>query len=126
MLQRFDQPNIVQYKESFQELRALKSDIENIQRVLEKSRLKMQADFEAWLGVMARQHEQELDLSPGRDPPAQAWRGASREQEERPPAGGNSGARLEARGMASTGNEEADADILAFYQAKEALLARRK
>ncbi len=36
------------YKDSFQRLKDLKSEIEHIQRVLEASRLKMQADFEAW------------------------------------------------------------------------------
>ncbi|CAM9504246.1 unnamed protein product, partial [Phaeothamnion confervicola] len=36
------------YKESFQELRHLKAEIEHIQRLLEKSRAKMQADFDAW------------------------------------------------------------------------------
>ncbi|CAM9722589.1 unnamed protein product [Ectocarpus sp. 13 AM-2016] len=36
------------YKGSFQELRELKSEIEHIQRLLEKGRSKMQADFQAW------------------------------------------------------------------------------
>lgn len=36
------------YKVSFQRLRDLKTEIEQIQRILEASRLKMQADFEAW------------------------------------------------------------------------------
>ncbi|CAM9288030.1 unnamed protein product [Laminaria digitata] len=36
------------YKGSFQELRELKSEIEHIQRLLEKGRTKMQADFQVW------------------------------------------------------------------------------
>ncbi|CAM9586109.1 unnamed protein product [Scytosiphon promiscuus] len=36
------------YKGSFQELRELKSEIEHIQRLLEKGRSKMQADFQSW------------------------------------------------------------------------------
>jgi kinesin family member 6/9 len=36
------------YKDSFQELRELKTEIENIQKLLEKARCRMQADFEAW------------------------------------------------------------------------------
>ncbi len=36
------------YKEAFQRLRDLKAEIEQIQRLLEAGRLKMQADFEAW------------------------------------------------------------------------------
>jgi kinesin family member 6/9 len=36
------------YKDSFQELRELKTEIENIQKLLEKARCRMQAEFEAW------------------------------------------------------------------------------
>eukprot|EP00752_Nemacystus_decipiens_P003255 g3012.t1 len=36
------------YKGSFQELRELKSEIEHIQRLLEKGRSSMQAEFQAW------------------------------------------------------------------------------
>lgn len=40
------------YKSSFDELKELKFEIERIQKVLEKSREKMQSDFEKWLDVM--------------------------------------------------------------------------
>ncbi|KAG5179598.1 P-loop containing nucleoside triphosphate hydrolase protein [Tribonema minus] len=37
------------YKEGFQELRELKAEIERIQQLLEKARLKMQSDFDTWI-----------------------------------------------------------------------------
>ncbi|CBN76877.1 conserved unknown protein [Ectocarpus siliculosus] len=47
------------YKGSFQELRELKSEIEHIQRLLEKGRSKMQADFQAWYEPLACSVEEE-------------------------------------------------------------------
>jgi len=43
------------YKETFSQLRELKSEIEHLQMLLEQSRGKLQKDFEQWMGVMLRQ-----------------------------------------------------------------------
>ena len=43
------------YKNSFQDLRELKGEIERIQRHLEKLRLKMQEDFESWYVLGAKE-----------------------------------------------------------------------
>lgn len=48
------------YKSSFDELKELKFEIERIQKVLEKSREKMQSDFEKWLDVMLNQRSMVL------------------------------------------------------------------
>lgn len=44
-----------QYRQGVSELRNLKSEIEGIQKMLENSRKRMQADFENWLQVMSSQ-----------------------------------------------------------------------
>jgi hypothetical protein len=43
-----DSPHWQVYQESFQKLRELKGEIESIQRMLEKGRARMQADFDEW------------------------------------------------------------------------------
>lgn len=43
------------YKDNFNKLRELKSEIEHIQMMLEKSRVQLQKDFEQWYGVMLTQ-----------------------------------------------------------------------
>ena len=45
------------YKEGFDKLKDVKAEIERIQLLLEKSREKMQKDFEKWLGVMLDQRK---------------------------------------------------------------------
>ncbi|GBG27530.1 Kinesin-like protein KIF6 [Hondaea fermentalgiana] len=133
------------YKRSFQELKELKKEIERIQSTLQKGRLKLQNEFEAWYGVVLRQGLAQPSI------PSQAAsdrsedtttvvhssegsamrksRGATRpglpgvpkvhHSETSLPSGTNSAIPL-------TGNQEADADILAFYKAKEALMQRSR
>ena len=43
------------YTEQYNELKELKAEIERIQNLLERSRERMQKDFESWLNVMIRQ-----------------------------------------------------------------------
>ena len=43
------------YKESFNQLRELKKEIEHLQMLLEQSRQRLQKDFLQWLGLMSRQ-----------------------------------------------------------------------
>ena len=40
------------YKESFEQLRNLKKDIEHLQQLLEQSRHKLQGDFEKWCAFL--------------------------------------------------------------------------
>jgi kinesin family protein 6/9 len=40
------------YKESFEQLRNLKKDIEHLQQLLEQSRHKLQSDFEKWCAFL--------------------------------------------------------------------------
>ena len=45
------------YKEGFTALRAVKSEVERIQRKLEKQRVKLQKDFETWFDVVKRESQ---------------------------------------------------------------------
>jgi kinesin family protein 6/9 len=117
------------YKESFQRLRDLKGEIEHIQRLLEAGRLKMQADFESWFSAVL--------LKANRATQAEAERLVG-EKGAGPAAGlGTPGVPAfpavhqqplahPAAPFASTGSAQADADIAAFYKAKEELLRRAK
>ena len=42
------------YQCDYNELKDLKTEIERIQNLLKKSRVRMQKDFEQWMGVMIR------------------------------------------------------------------------
>lgn len=44
------------YKENFEELRGLKAEIEQIQKLLEKMRTKMTHDFESWYEFFFLKH----------------------------------------------------------------------
>jgi len=54
-----------EYKRSFAALRDLKAEIEHVQRLLETSRLKMQADFESWFSNSLLRVEQAATASRG-------------------------------------------------------------
>ena len=45
----------MKYQEQYNELKELKAEIERIQNLLERSRERMQKDFESWISVMLRQ-----------------------------------------------------------------------
>lgn len=55
------------YKDSFDELKILKGEIERIQHLLEKNREKMQSDFEKWLDVMLQQRNLSMASSKVKD-----------------------------------------------------------
>ena len=45
--------SVIRYKESFTRLRSLKTEIEHLQHLLEKAKVKMQKDFEIWWAEQA-------------------------------------------------------------------------
>ena len=121
------------YKEQFGILRGLKSEIEHIQRLLEKSRTRMQQDFDTWYknseefnsryggrAVAQRQlvsrGQENLAPPPAEPKSQQAWGNISSS------SGGAEGGGGEGK---LTGNKEADDDIRAFFKAKEELMKRR-
>jgi len=106
------------YKENFEQLKKFKAEIEHIQHLLESSRVRLQKDFESWFETKVGGVKKERA-----DVRAQA------RADERAAARGG-GAHVSAslpvhqpQLSTSTGNAEADADIAAFYAAREQLLA---
>lgn len=135
------------YKRSFQELRELKAAIEHIQKLLEKSRHKLQDDFDEWyqacLNTEARigpraGPSQEASQAPS--PVNGGWgTGEQSQQQATPPlqhepqpsnarwhGASPQPAHARSPGVALTGNKEADADIMAFNRAREELLRRQQ
>lgn len=54
------------YKDAYQKLKELKHEIEHIRHLLEKSRVKMYADFEAWLTSMKQEAALKNGLTGGK------------------------------------------------------------
>lgn len=135
------------YKQTLEHLRGLKGSIEKTQEVVKEGRLKLQSDFDTWYHRMCCEQSR-LDISgpPTNDdqggrsavelsvassskkttrsdeaaPNVVASASSTPEDTEKPPA--------EVQlppGIQLTGNAEADADIIAFFRAKEILLSRR-
>jgi kinesin family protein 6/9 len=102
------------YKTSMEELRELKAAIEHIKKLMERKRRKMQSDFDEWYGVVYANLEESK-----RNDKSESCNEASPTSPSKPMIKLPPGVKL-------TGNKEADEDIIAFYQAKEALFARTK
>eukprot|EP01137_Pigoraptor_chileana_P035581 Opistho-2@29845 len=178
------------YKDNFERLRGLKTEIEHVQHILEKQRIKMEKDFERWftdvngyappppapVAVPPQRPPQDrtsqgrMDMSapaPGPTPHA-AWRtppaghpisgGASggpptgyatvqsgtthppasnyqvRQQTSQPGLHGGQGSTLAgqprpppaAGAPTLTGDSRTDADIIAFYRAKESMMKTKR
>ena len=122
----------VDYKKNFNTLRELKSEIERIQKQLERQRIRMQSDFESWHSVMLREvHENNENGASNnmneRSPQSRfvkdAWRGDSAKGSEREGKTSSYSPPQEAKKL-MTGNKDADEDIMAFFKAKEEMMKR--
>jgi len=154
----------VSYRDSFNQLRDMKKEIEHLQMLLEQSRTKLQADFEKWLESMIRQRVSneaasvsnsqsssssniqspvgkhtsakgihpptinigEHDVHQSKPAPRQAWSENPGVVTVRSNSNSNvQGINSTSRPPMMTGNPDADADIAAFYEAREKLLKAR-
>lgn len=157
----------VVYKESFENLRVLKPEIEHIRKILENCRLKMQSQFDEWYNNLHsrnifvgnngneqsfQDHQNSIITKPSPVPERNPWSeprsgmgGASpRIAEEKrsvataqpspavlvstvkklqPQSTPNSNS---SKQQSNVSEDDVNEDILAFYQAKEELLKRRK
>ena len=121
----------VDYKQNFNRLRELKSEIERIQKQLERQRIRMQSDFESWHSVMVRdiQNSEDGPANNGERSPQSrfvkdAWRGDSANGSDRESKSSYSPPQEAKKLM--TGNKDADEDIMAFFKAKEEMMRRVK
>ncbi|XP_063958101.1 kinesin-like protein KIF6 [Lytechinus pictus] len=64
------------YKDVFNHLRGMKTEIEHLQHLLERSRLQLQKDFEVWWAEQSASVQNQAAPSPHRPPsnPSKAWR----------------------------------------------------
>lgn len=102
------------YKKSMEDLRELKAAIEHIKKLMERKRRKMQIDFDEWYGAMYANLEESKRYDKSESSNEASPTSSPKPMIKLPP------------GVKLTGNKEADEDIIAFYQAKEALFARTK
>jgi kinesin family member 6/9 len=125
----------VDYKQNFNTLRKLKSEIEQIQKQLERQRIRMQSDFESWHSVMLREVNENNEngssyIMNERSPQSRfvkdAWRGDSAKGNEREGKTSSSYSPPQEAKKLMTGNKDADEDIMAFFKAKEEMMKRVK
>jgi len=108
------------YKTNFDELKKFKGEIEHIQHLLESSRVRLQKDFEQWFECKVGGVKQEIAHDR-----MEARAEARREAKDLAMSGKHMQAAslpTHTLGASTTGNAEADADIAAFYAAREQLL----
>ncbi|TNV72422.1 hypothetical protein FGO68_gene3267 [Halteria grandinella] len=94
----------MKYQEQYNELKELKAEIERIQKLLERSRERMQKDFESWLNVMIRQ-----------------LGGQSASQQMSSSMGQTSASQAERTFNAGATDAKVNENLQAFYQARDAI-----
>ncbi|MCJ8736631.1 hypothetical protein PDJAM_G00014740 [Pangasius djambal] len=130
------------YKSTFERLKGLKTEIEHLQHLLQKSKIKLQKDFQDWWNQEAARLQQNQcsestragrsqDNSPR--PPSSSSRhdhhinNQDRAHQPTPPTRelrALSSAGLASTSIPLTGDQQTDADILAFIKARQNLLTR--
>ncbi|KAJ8604878.1 hypothetical protein CTAYLR_010413 [Chrysophaeum taylorii] len=110
----------VLYKNNFEELRTLKTDIETIQRMLEVGRARLQSDFDTWYDQVLKQQPREQAKSTSSDHKATTI-SETRTAWSTPPYAAQPKKQQQEPAIPLTGNEQTDDDIRAFYRAKEEL-----
>ena len=137
------------YKETLEQLSGLKGSIEAIQQKLEKGRLKLQSDFDIWYHQVVGDKENQVEYTEDSIETIydQGWETGLATKREDISSSSSSAVddpkektlivqqsiTTESQndfklpdGIKLTGNPEADADIIAFYKAKEVLLSKMK
>ncbi|KAM4042914.1 kinesin-like protein KIF6 isoform 1-T1 [Anomaloglossus baeobatrachus] len=124
------------YKTLFHQLKSLKTEIEHLQLLLEKAKVRLQKEFEEWWSQEtanlqdhpeSQQHSSSPSLSqrphsvPDNADPAQS---SLRSKVQRP-ASSHRWSRGEDSPIPLTGDSQVDADILAFVRARQNLLSRK-
>ncbi|EFN54139.1 hypothetical protein CHLNCDRAFT_135529 [Chlorella variabilis] len=117
------------HREAYGSLRGVKAEVDGVQAMLEQARVRLQRDFQAWYATMARSGGSgSSDGVPkhGMEHAAAAPAGEQQvlvaEAAPPDPFAGVEAEVLSAARPLLTGNSQADADIVKFYQARHALL----
>ena len=126
------------YKEGFAKLKELKGEIEHLQHLLEQSRRRLQQDFETWFDKQQGPPPQgpppqgappqgAPPMPPGGarpaggapSQPAECWGSPGK------PSQGGGAVAMTPGAPALTGQPEVDAEIMAFYHARDSLVKSR-
>ncbi|XP_044142517.1 kinesin-like protein KIF6 isoform X2 [Bufo gargarizans] len=125
------------YKTLFSRLKSLKTEIEHLQLLLEKAKVKLQKDFEDWWSQEAadlQQNPPDVDVRSVQSPLLQHVHSisdnadpanSSRPRSIQRPATGERASRCADTPIPLTGDSQTDADILAFVRARQNLLTRK-
>ncbi|XP_018118191.1 kinesin-like protein KIF6 isoform X2 [Xenopus laevis] len=105
------------YKTLFSRLKNLKTEIEHLQLLLEKAKVKLQKDFEGWWAeeeahLQAKQEVHKARMTTSAPPSPQVH-----DQSRAPP--------MSDTPIPLTGDSQTDADIMAFVRARQNLLQRK-
>lgn len=122
------------YKKGIVTLRELKGTIERLKQLMEVSQRKLQKDFDEWYARMYELLDTESSLASNNMNETMEYERAPEEeimnrmeQSTAPTTSETPSSPTELPpGVTLTGDEEADNDIIAFYKAKEALMARSR
>jgi 1,2-phenylacetyl-CoA epoxidase catalytic subunit len=118
------------YKNGIVTLRELKGTIERLKQLMEVSQRKLQKDFDEWYARMYELLDTESSVASKDMNETMEYDRAPKENiinQMEPSASETPSSRIELPpGVTLTGDEEADNDIIAFYKAKEALMARSR
>jgi len=100
------------YQEGFNKLRQLKATIEHLQKLLEKGKCVLQADFEVWYSETCSDYRGVLDIT---NKALHAGKEVKKSEVVSIP-----------EGIKLTGDKETDNDIIAFYKAKDSFISRSR
>ena len=109
------------YKESFERLRILKPEIEHVRKLLEKTRGTMQSQFDQWYNNLHAKGMESFDHAL-----ANEVENASKHSLPSKFASTNKNAMPSTQAESKDDDTDVNEDIMAFYQAKDELLKRRK
>ncbi|XP_031408264.1 kinesin-like protein KIF6 [Meleagris gallopavo] len=141
------------YKTMFNRLKGLKVEIEHLQLLMEKAKMKLQRDFEVWwteegTNLQTQQEKTELVSSPNTTtiypqfiksshPSANSFSETTRANSNEDPSGKNNSivfsnpttkirtSPISSTSIPLTGDSQTDADILAFIKARQNILQKK-
>ncbi|XP_075123451.1 kinesin-like protein KIF6 [Leptodactylus fuscus] len=113
------------YKTRFSRLKSLKTEIEHLQLLLEKAKVKLQKDFEDWWSQEEQKDRLVVDFRSSSSSFSDEAASRGQQSSEQRPAPDLRASRGADTPIPLTGDSQTDADILAFVRARQNLLNRK-
>ncbi|XP_075781206.1 kinesin-like protein KIF6 isoform X6 [Pelodiscus sinensis] len=112
------------YKTMFNRLKGLKIEIEHLQFLMEKAKVKLQKDFEVWWSEEASNLQSQQEKPPTSNS-ASALRASPQVLESQQDLYNNRTPQTSSTSIPLTGDSQTDADILAFIKARQNLMQKK-